>query len=178
MHPVPEFFRAAMARFRTSTSDQLTAPYLRVAVWALIGLWWAPWLVFSGLMALPALALAAPDMAAAMASPLDVSLLLVGLALLLSSGSAGTALLIRIDRELSDAPARSLPRMLVFCLAHMFGGWLAGTLAFLIGQSSKLDVWAGLILVVVASFMGAKFIELIAERMFPSNPSPPAGGAA
>jgi hypothetical protein len=46
----------------------------------------------------------------------------------------------------------------------MLGSWLAGTLAFIMTQQRQADVWVTLGLVLVASFLGAKFIEAIAEK--------------
>ncbi|WP_295850943.1 hypothetical protein, partial [uncultured Xylophilus sp.] len=82
------------ARLSTSTSAQLTAPHLRTTLWLLLALLW-----------LPVLAIAAP---AAAGGSLDlavrVSPALIAVSVLLSSLSGATALVIRIDRELSAAP--------------------------------------------------------------------------
>uniref|UniRef100_UPI0025F63590 hypothetical protein n=1 Tax=uncultured Xylophilus sp. TaxID=296832 RepID=UPI0025F63590 len=67
-----------------------------------------------------------------------------------------------------------LPRPLLFCAAHMLGSWLAGTLAFITAQQQVMDVWLGLGLVIVASFIGAKFVEGAAERYLARVPGLPA----
>ena len=137
-------------------------------LWALLVLMWAP-----------VLALAAPVANTSLELVLQVSPALVVIAVMLSSLSGVTALVIRIDRELSAAPDKPLPRPWLFCGAHMLGSWLAGTLAFLLAQQQAMDVWLGLGLVIAASFIGAKFVEGVAERylarILPT--APPAQGA-
>jgi hypothetical protein len=162
--------RAIAARCRTATSQQLTAPYLRIVIWAGLGILWAPLVVI--LFAVPMAA-----RAAALAEGFQVPGLLLTVSLFLSTLAGITALLIRVERELSAAPDQPLPRPMLFCFAHMSGSWLAGTLAFIINQAQELNVWYGLGLVIGASFIGAKFVELWAEKVVLSRaPSRPAGG--
>lgn len=176
-----ELMKAAADRVRTRPSEQLTAGHVRLSVWALLIMLWAPVALVAAVLTIPSLAWAiAPAAAAAVDQPINVTFEQLVLAVLLSSCGGGTALLIRIDRELSQAKQRSVPHMLVFCASHMAGGWLAGALAFLMARSQDLDVWNGLIAVVVASFMGAKFLEMAAERLYtgklPGGMAPPASG--
>lgn len=176
-----EFFAGLVDRLRTRPSEQLTAQHVRWVVWTILIMWYTPVVSFSVLMAIPSLALAAaPAAAHALDQPLNVSIEQLALAVLLSSCGGGTALLIRIDRELSQAKQRSVPHMLIFCASHMCGGWLAGALAFLLARAGDFDVWNGLILVLVASFTGAKFVEMVAERVYssklPPGMTPPASG--
>ncbi|ROR25169.1 hypothetical protein EC845_1209 [Comamonas sp. BIGb0124] len=172
-----DLVRVIKARMQTSPSEQLTAPKVRTAVWFVVGLLWGPWFLLGGLTAIPSLAWASPDLKQALESPLNVSLVLVALAILLSSLSAATALLIRLDRELSQAQHRTLPHMAILCAWHMAGGWCAGTVAFMTAQTAQMDVWTSLIGVVLASFSGAKFLEFMAERYMTGKFPPPAGTA-
>ncbi|HEY8357052.1 MAG TPA: hypothetical protein VIL30_06280 [Ramlibacter sp.] len=108
----------------------------------------------------------------------SVSLLVVLLSMVLSTMSGATALLLRIDRELAAAaPGTPLARPWVFCSAHMLGAWMAGTLAFLMMQRAEVDVYSKLVAVLVASFLGAKFIEMVAERFIGKTPAPMGGQA-
>ena len=142
------------ARMSTSTSAQLTAPYLRLVLWLMVALLWVP-----------VLAMAAPAVREDPGMVLMVSPLLLAVTMFVSTLAGVTALLIRIDRELSSAPDRPLPHPWIFCAAHMGGSWLAGTSMFFAAQDASMSVWKGLGLVVVGSFAGAKLIELAAERL-------------
>ncbi|XXQ55608.1 hypothetical protein ACA040_004326 [Xenophilus aerolatus] len=147
-------------RLTTQPSQQLTAPKLRRIIWGLIAGMWLPW---------PAVAAV---MAATADDPLNIPPVLLLLALVISSLAGATALLMRIDRELSAAPDKPLPRPWLMCASHMAGSWLAGTLAFIVGRQGSLDVWTTLGLVLTASFIGAKFIESMAERYMPGRLNP------
>ncbi|MGQ2992783.1 hypothetical protein [Variovorax sp.] len=147
-------------RFATQPSQQLTAPKLRRIIWGLIAAIWLP------LLALPAFAAAAQ---ADLADPLNIPPVLMVLALVISSLSGATALLMRIDRELSAAPDKPLLRPWLMCASHMAGAWLAGTLAFIVARQTSLDVWTTLGLVLTASFANAKFIESMLERFMPGR---------
>lgn len=139
----------------------MTTRYLRICLRAMLICLWAPTLstaaallvVVDGTVAVP------------------VSLLIV--TAMLSSLSGATALVIRIDRELRSTPGQPLPRPWLFAASHMLGSWLAGTLAFMVGQQQKVDVWFALGFVIVASFLGAKFIELMAEKYLSRVMPPP-----
>lgn len=138
----------------------MTARYLRICLRAMLVCLWAPTLstaaallvIVDGTVAVP------------------ISLLIV--TAMLSSLSGATALVIRIDRELR-ATTGPLPRPWLFAAAHMLGSWLAGTLAFMVGQQQRMDVWFALGFVIVASFLGAKFIELMAEKYLGRVMPPP-----
>lgn len=91
----------------------------------------------------------------------------------LSSLSGATALVWRVDKELRAAPGAKLPLPWLFASAHMLGSWLAGVLAFLICESQNMDDWFELGAIVCASFMGAKFIELVAEKYLARMLPPP-----
>ena len=82
----------------------------------------------------------------------------------LSTLAGATALVIRIDRELRDKPGVVFERPTLFAVAHMLGSWLAGTLAFILAESQNMNDWGELGFIITASFMGAKFIELVAEK--------------
>lgn len=91
----------------------------------------------------------------------------VTVVMVLSTLSGATALLIRIDKEMRRKPEQELPRPTLFVMAHMLGSWTAGVLAFIISESQNANDWVELGGIVVASFLGAKFVELIAERWLP-----------
>lgn len=81
----------------------------------------------------------------------------------ISTLSGLTALTIRIDSELSKCKDEPLPRPKLFVASHMLGSWLAGVLAVVMSENNILSVWTEITLVIVASFMGAKFIEKVSE---------------
>lgn len=164
-----ELRRALAARIRTATSEQLTAPYLRFVIWGGIASLWLPLVLI--LFAIPMAA-----RAAGMAEGFQVPGLLAAVSMFLSTLAGITALLIRVERELSAAPDQPLPRPFLFCAAHMTGSWLAGILAFIINQAQEMQPWWGLGIVIGASFAGAKFVEMFAERITISR-GPVAGGA-
>jgi hypothetical protein len=81
----------------------------------------------------------------------------------ISTLSGLTALTIRIDSELKKFKSNQLPRPKLFVASHMLGSWLAGILGVVISQQNEFTVWTQIALVIVASFMGAKFIEKMSE---------------
>lgn len=81
----------------------------------------------------------------------------------LSTLSGVTALTLRVDAELRRARSKNLHRPVLFVSSHMLGSWLAGVLAFALSEHSTLGPWAQIISVIIASFMGAKFVEKISE---------------
>lgn len=124
--------------------------YMRLCLHALLALLWMP--------AFAAVTVVSID------NTVSVPLALIVIAAVLSSLSGATTLVQRIDRELRENEGKPLPRPWLFCAAHMLGSWLAGTLGFIAAQHPALDVWFKLGVVIVASFLGAKFIEGIAEK--------------
>ena len=84
--------------------------------------------------------------------------------------------LVRINKKLVEAQAAEIPQAFVrpwlFVAAHMGGSWLAGVGALLLGKSNGWDVWTVLLSVLVASFGGAKILEMWAERWFANLPLP------
>ncbi|WP_395055178.1 hypothetical protein [Polaromonas sp.] len=94
----------------------------------------------------------------------EVTFLVVGVVGVLSTLAGATALILRIDKELRDQPAAALPRPYLFASAHMLGSWLAGALAFITAEAQDMNDWSELGLIVVASFSGARFIEVLAEK--------------
>ncbi len=148
-------------RITTQPSQQLTAPKLRRLIWGLIVAIWLP------LLALPAFAAAQSGLA----DPLNIPPVLMVLALVISSLAGATALLMRIDRELSAAPDKPLLRPWLMCASHMAGAWLAGTLAFIVSRQASFEVWTTLGFVLTASFANAKFIESMLERYLPGRPN-------
>ncbi len=134
--------------------------YLRLCLRALTVLLWLPAVAWAGtLITVDGL--------------VSVPLSLVVISSMLSTMSGATALLIRIDKELQAAPDKPLPRPWLFCAAHMGGSWMAGTLGFIVSRHQGMDVWLAMGLVIAASFLGAKFIELVAERYLSRVLPPP-----
>lgn len=83
--------------------------------------------------------------------------------LVISTLSGLTALTLRIDSELKNQNIDKLPRPRLFVSSHMMGCWLAGVLAVSISQINSFSIWNQIIVVIVASFTGAKFVEKISE---------------
>lgn len=156
------FIARVVARLKTKPSTQLTAPGLRRLIWWGIVLVWAPF------AALPALAaVSGPLAAAVIEEPLNLPPVLMGLAMVISSLAGATALLMRIDRELSAAPDKPLPRPWIMSSSHMAGAWLAGIAAFILSRQYDFQAWPTLGVVLSASFANAKFLELMLERFLP-----------
>lgn len=127
----------------------MTARYLSICLRAILWLLWAPATLASGVIVID--------------KGVEISAALVGICVLLSSLSGATALVMRIDRELRASPGQPLIKPAWFIAAHMLGSWLAGCVAFIGAQSAGLDVWLKLSGVVLASFLGARFLEARAE---------------
>ena len=81
----------------------------------------------------------------------------------ISTLSGLTALTIRIDSELRKYKNKPLTRPVLFASSHMMGSWLSGILAFAISQHNVFGIWWQIIIIIFASFSGAKFVEKMAE---------------
>lgn len=139
--------------------------YLRVCLRAMLWLLWTPALAVSIFLGLsPSIAVAGAVIVITIDGGTSIPLSLIIINTFLASLSGGTALVLRIDKELGREPGKRLVRPWLFCAAHMLGSWLAGALAFLMCQGTAWDVWYRLGFVIIASFLGAKFIELVAEK--------------
>lgn len=147
-------------RLTTKPSRQLTANHLRRLIWCCIAFLWAP------LFLIPAYAAVMPS---TMTDPLNIPPVLMGLALVISTLAGSTALLMRIDRELSAAPDHPLPHPWIMSASHMLGAWLAGSFAFIVSQEYHFEVWPTLGFVLGASFGNAKFLEAMLEKYLPSR---------
>lgn len=93
-----------------------------------------------------------------------------------------TALLFRISSHVNaemDEPAPMLPirNLPLLAAAHMCGSWLAGVIAYF--AAAHLDMPGLLVGVVVplASFGGAKTLELMYNRFIADRLAPPRAGA-
>jgi VanZ family protein len=128
----------------------MTARFLILCLRTMLALMWAPAALATTVLVLD--------------GSVQIPLAMTVLSTLIASLSGATALVLRIDSELRKAPDAKLPRPWLFASAHMLGSWLAGTLAFIMSQQWHSDVWVTLGFVLVASFLGAKFIEAIAEK--------------
>ena len=148
-------------RLQTRPSRQLSADHLRRLIWCGIVLVWAPF------FAVPAIAAVVPNND--IIEQLNIPPVLMVLALIISTLAGVTALLMRIDRELSAAPNAPLPHPWIMSASHMTGAWLAGSLAFILSREYSFQVWNTLGFVLGASFGNAKFIESMLERYLPSR---------
>ncbi len=129
----------------------MTTTYLLTALRIMMVLLWMPALAFAGTVTIQA--------------TLDgVTASAFAIVALLSSLSGATALVWRIDKLLREAPGATLPRPGLFAIAHMLGSWLAGVLAVITAEGQDMNDWMELGFIVIASFMGAKFVEYIAEK--------------
>lgn len=149
-------------RLTTRPSKQLTAPHLRRTIWSMLLLVWLPFLAFPSWAVVMGTASALED-------PLNVPPVLLFVTMAISTLAGATALSIRIDRELSAAPDRPLPRPWSMSISHMLGAWTAGMAAFIVAQQGALSVWATLGMVLTGSFLNAKFLEWLTERYFPNR---------
>ena len=112
----------------------------------------------------PTLAAAGVVTAAQGSSSLTLDPVLLGISAAITTLAGATSLAIRINTTLLADPDKPLVRPWLFCLAHMLGSWLAGCLGFIMGRAEAWDVWTSLLVVLVAAFMGAKFVEMMAEK--------------
>jgi hypothetical protein len=130
----------------------ITVAYLRRALRILVCLMWLPMPVWAATVAVGA-------------HPFDsVDLPVLALAFGLSTLSGATALVWRLDRELRTSPDGHLPRPWLFAASNILGSWTAGAFAWITSQSQDGGVWLTLGVVIVASFAGARLIEVVAER--------------
>ena len=93
----------------------------------------------------------------------DITTIHILVMFVISTLSGLTALTIRIDSELKTQNIEKLPRPRLFVSSHMLGCWLAGVLATAVSQSNNFGIWTQIIVMIVASFTGAKFVEKISE---------------
>jgi hypothetical protein len=134
--------------------------YVSYLFWSMLAMVWVPTLAFAGVVAVtPA------------GEVLNVPAVIVVVNLILSTLAGVTTLAIRINAQLFAAPESKLPRPLLFCTAHMMGSWLAGTSVFLLSQHLQVGIWMGFMQVLLASFGGAKVLEMLAEKYLPMRPS-------
>jgi hypothetical protein len=106
---------------------------------------------------------------------LDVDPVLLVLSTIVSLLSGGTTLLIRVNNLLiaeakkADEVPGYVPRPLVrpwlFVSAHMAGSVLAGLAMFIITRQQSVGPWESLAGVLLASFIGATFLERMAEKL-------------
>jgi hypothetical protein len=112
---------------------------------------------------------------------LSVDPVLVILVCVISTLAGGTSLAIRINNLIMEEDQRardqgSEPRPFVrpwlFACAHMGGSWMAGLTGLLLGRANEWGVWTLLLGVLLMSFLGAKAIEMLAERFLSGAPLP------
>ncbi len=102
---------------------------------------------------------------------INVPLLVVAVNLGFSTLAGATTLAIRINGQLLKDPDKPLPKPWLFCTAHMLGSWCAGSFFFMLAQHQHVGFWMGLGWVLLASFAGAKVLELAVERYLPMRPT-------
>lgn len=134
------------------------AQYLTKIIRALVLLMWAPAAAFAATLAATG----------ADTSPLNVPAALIVASLLFSTLAGATTLALRLVSELRAAD-KPLVSPWLYCLAHMLGSWCAGSFFFFVGMSSGAGVWTLLGTVLLASFAGAKALEVAAEKWLPTS---------
>lgn len=83
-----------------------------------------------------------------------------------STLSSITALLWRVDKELrAVAPNSKFPRLWLFALVNILGGWLSAIVVFAGAMAASAGTLPILIAVIVASFGGAQVVEAASKRM-------------
>jgi hypothetical protein len=140
----------------------MTTKYVSIIIRLMMLAAWLPTVAFAGMVAA-----LAPE-AAAMGFNVPLVVLVVNFGF--STLAAITTLAIRINAQLMAAPDKPLPHPWVFCIAHIGGSWLAGAFFFIIGQHQQVGLWMGLGIVILASFTGAKALEMAVERYLPTRP--------
>lgn len=113
-------------------------------------------------------------------SPIAIELdpVMAGLCVIVSSLAGATALALRMDALLRVAPDKPFVRPWLFVCAHMGGSWTAAIMAFILGKANGTGVWGILLGVLVCSFLGARAIEMMAEKWLAGVKLPPDAGTA
>lgn len=96
--------------------------------------------------------------------------LVLTIAGLIATAAGVTTLAMRINTLLAQQdPAHPQPlvKPWLFAMAHIGGSYLASIAALLIASIQKLEADSALLLVLVAAFLGSKFLEMVAEKYFP-----------
>lgn len=99
--------------------------------------------------------------------PLQLDPVLALLSCFTSSLAGATTLAIRVNNLLMAEASKPMVKPWLFALSHMLGSWLAGLAGFLVGRVNIWDPWNSLLIVLLLSFMGAKGLELLAEKYLP-----------
>lgn len=88
----------------------------------------------------------------------------------LSTLAGVTALLLRISAQINEGPdgatAKPMKDARIFAAAHMCGSWLAGVVVFLLALHGAWPDFLVGAAIILASFGGAKTLELLTERFF------------
>ena len=100
----------------------------------------------------------------------NITLLVVLVNLGFSTLAGATTLAIRINGQLLKDPDKPLPKPWIFCAAHMGGSYSAGSFFFFVAQHQHVGFWMGLGWVLLASFGGAKLLEMAVEKYLPMRP--------
>lgn len=134
--------------------------YLIILLRALIVCMWAPAVAFAAVVAATG---------GAEQSPLNVPAALLFATVVVSTLAGATTLAIRVVSEFKSDPGKPLVRPWLYCLAHMAGSWLSGTFFFLVAMDQNFGVWRLLATVLIASFVGAKALEMAADKWLPTT---------
>lgn len=127
--------------------------YLQDTLRALLFFLWTPTIAAAGVVAV------------AGRQALVLDWVLVGVSCVLATMAGATALAIRVNNMLMTG--QPLVRPWLFAAAHMLGSWSAGTAAYLLGEAQQMDIRMLLLMVLLAAFSGAKFLEVLAEKWLP-----------
>ena len=99
--------------------------------------------------------------------PLQLDPVLALLSCFTSSLAGATTLAIRVNNLLMGEASKPMVKPWLFALSHMLGSWLAGLAGFLVGRVNGWEPWNALLIVLLMSFVGAKGLELLAEKYLP-----------
>lgn len=83
---------------------------------------------------------------------------------MISTLSGVTALLWRLSSMVSGAEKPVNSHLHLVVLAQMTSSWLAGLLSFLLGSRFGLQPLEVCAAIIVASFLGSKFIDIVGEK--------------
>lgn len=97
-------------------------------------------------------------------SPLLTDPLVLSIAALIATAAGVTTLFMRINALLSAPNPQPMVRPWSFAVAHIGGSYLAGGLGLLGSSIRGTDADEALLAVLLASFIGAKALEVVAER--------------
>lgn len=132
----------------------MTARYINRLFYMIIAALWLPGIAWAGTITLDA-------------TLASVSGVVVSLVFGLSTLGGISSLLYRLKDELIRHDGKLPAWPIIFVSANLVGAWLAGFLAFAICEASTVNAWIEMVSIAVAAFCGGKFIEFVAEKLYP-----------